>query len=224
RAPRTETLGPRREMDLAVEVPQLALQAVCTHEHWAEIYERLVQLIGEHRSTLIFVNTRKLAERVAHQLTARLGEGQVLSHHGSLAHRNRRNTEQRLKEGSLKAVVATASLELGIDVGHIDLVCQLGSPRSIATFLQRVGRAGHALGLVPKGRLFGLSRDELIECLALTRAVHDGLLDRVNIPQAPLDILAQQVVAAVACDDWDEDALFDPLRRGYSYRDLSRAD
>src|SRR5262249_19265221 len=130
--------------------------------------------------------------------------------------------EQRLKEGQLKAVVATASLELGIDIGHIDLVCQLGTPRSIATFLQRVGRAGHSLGLVPKGRLFGLSREELVECLALTRAVREGRLDRIHIPRAPLDILAQQIVASVACEDWDEDALFDRCRRAYPYRDLSR--
>src|SRR5262249_25233821 len=205
-------------------VPAMELQAVCTHEHWAEIYQRLVNLIDEHRSTLIFVNTRKLAERVAHQLTERLGEDQVLSHHGSLSHASRHRTEQRLKEGRLKAVVATASLELGIDVGHIDLGCQLGTPRSIATFLQRVGRAGHSLGMVPKGRLFALSREELIECLALTRAVHEGRLDRVDIPTAPLDILAQQIVAAVACDEWDEDALFEMCRRAYAYRDLARAD
>jgi ATP-dependent Lhr-like helicase len=217
-------IGHFRDMDLAVEVPERELQAVCTHEHWAEIYERLVQLIGEHRSTLIFVNTRKLAERVAHQLTQRLGENQVLSHHGSLSHRSRQRTEQGLKEGRLKAVVATASLELGIDIGHIDLVCQLGTPRSIATFLQRVGRAGHALGLVPKGRLFALSREELIECLALIRAVREGRLDRIEIPRAPLDILAQQIVAAVACEDWEEDALFALCRRAFPYRDLSRAD
>jgi len=146
----------------------------------------------------------------------------VLAHHGSLSHRSRQRTEQMLKEGRLKAVVATASLELGIDVGHIDLVCQLGTPRSIATFLQRIGRAGHALGLVPKGRLFALSRDELIECLALVRAVREGRLDRVPIPVAPLDILAQQIIATVACDDWDEDALFELVRRAYPYRDLSR--
>jgi ATP-dependent Lhr-like helicase len=215
-------VGHVRDMDLAVEVPGRELQAVCTHEHWAEVYERLVQLIGEHRSTLIFVNTRKLAERVAHQLTERLGADHVLAHHGSLSHGSRQRTEQLLKEGQLKAVVATASLELGIDVGHIDLVCQLGTPRSIATFLQRVGRAGHSLGLVPKGRLFGLSRDELIECLALVRAIREGRLDRVDIPQAPLDILAQQVVAAVACEDWDEDALFALCRRAAPYRDLLR--
>ena len=164
-------IGHFRDLDLVVEVPQMELQTVCTHEHWAEVYERVIQLINEHRSTLIFVNTRKLAERVAHQLTERLGEDHVLSHHGSLSHRSRQRTEQRLKDGSLKAVVATASLELGIDIGHIDLVVQLGTPRSIATFLQRVGRAGHSLGLVPKGRLFALNREELVECLALVRAV-----------------------------------------------------
>ena len=216
-------IGHLRQLDLGVEVPKMELQAVCSHEHWAEIYERLVQLISEHRSTLIFVNTRKLAERVAHQLTERLGENHVLSHHGSLAHRSRHLTEQRLKEGSLKAVVATASLESGIDVGHIELVCQLGSPRSIATFLQRIGRAGHSLGAVPKGRLFALTREELVECAALMRAIGEGHLDRVHIPKAPLDILAQQIVAAVACEDWDEDALFQLCRRAYPYRDLSRA-
>jgi ATP-dependent Lhr-like helicase len=223
-APAVVDIGHLRNLDLAVEVPRRELQAVCSHEHWAEVYERLVQLVEEHRSTLIFVNTRKLAERVAHQLTERLGEDKVLSHHGSLSHRSRQRTEQRLREGSLKAVVATASLELGIDIGHIDLVCQLGTPRSIATFLQRVGRAGHSLGLVSKGRLFGLSREELIECLALVRAVREGRLDRVEIPRAPLDILAQQIVAALACEDWDEDALFELCRRAYPYRDLSRGD
>jgi ATP-dependent helicase Lhr and Lhr-like helicase len=217
-------VGHLRTLDIQVEVPRMELQAVCTHEHWAEIYDRLVELVNEHRSTLIFVNTRKFAERVAHQLTERLGPDQVLAHHGSLAHRSRQRTEQLLKEGRLKAVVATASLELGIDIGHIDLVCQIGSPRSIATFLQRIGRAGHALGLVPKGRLFALSRDELIEALALVRAVSDRRLDRVPIPVAPLDILAQQIVAAVACDDWDEDELFERVRRAYPYRNLSRDD
>jgi ATP-dependent Lhr-like helicase len=223
-APEIVDIGHFRDLDLAVEVPELELQAVCTHEHWAEIYERLVRLIEEHKSTLIFVNTRKLAERVAHQLTERLGEDHVLSHHGSLSHRSRQRTEQRLKEGSLKAVVATASLELGIDIGHIDLVCQLGTPRSIATFLQRVGRAGHSLGRVPKGRLFALSREELIECLALVRAIREGRLDRVELPQAPLDILAQQLVASVACEDWAEDELFELCRRAYPYRNLSRVD
>jgi ATP-dependent Lhr-like helicase len=223
-APAVVDIGHFRDLDLAVEVLRQELQAVCSHEHWAEVYERLVELINEHKSTLIFVNTRKLAERVAHQLTERLGEDQVLSHHGSLSHRSRQRTEQRLKEGTLKAVVATASLELGIDIGHIDLVCQLGTPRSIATFLQRVGRAGHSLRLVPKGRLFALSREELIECLALIRAVGEGRLDRVDMPRSPLDILAQQVVAAVACEDWTEDDLFEVCRRAYPYRDLTPAE
>jgi len=223
-APQVIDIGHYRDMDLAVEVPELELAAVCTHEHWAEVYQRLIELIEQHKSTLIFVNTRKLAERVTHQLTERLGADSVLSHHGSLSHRSRQVTEERLKNGQVKAVVATASLELGIDIGHIDLVCQLGTPRSIATFLQRVGRAGHSLGLVPKGRLFGLSREELIECLALVRAVREGRLDRVELPLAPLDILAQQIVAALACEDWDEDALFDLCRRAYAYRDLTRED
>jgi ATP-dependent Lhr-like helicase len=222
--PTVVNVGHFRTMDLEILVPDMELQAACTHEHWAEIYERMVRLIGEHRSTLIFVNTRKLAERVAHQLRDRLGEDQVLSHHGSLSHRSRQLTETRLKEGSLKAVVATASLELGIDIGHIDLVCQIGSPRSIATFLQRVGRAGHSLGLVPTGRLFALSRDELIESLALVRAVREGRLDSIEMPRAPLDILAQQIVAAVACDDWNEDALYELCRRAAPYRDLARED
>jgi ATP-dependent Lhr-like helicase len=217
-------IGHVRDLDLGIEVPRAELQAVCSHEQWAEIYEHLVELINAHRSTLVFVNTRKLAERVAHQLTARLGEGRVLSHHGSLAHRSRHEAERRLKDGSLKALVATASLELGIDVGHIDLVCQLGTPRSIATFLQRVGRAGHSLGAVPKGRLFALTREELVECAALVRAIGEGRLDRICIPEAPLDILAQQIVAAVACDEYDEDALFQLCRRAYPYRDLSRGD
>src|SRR5205807_2049177 len=151
-----------------------------------EIYARLVELIREHRSTLVFVNTRRHAERVARQLSERLGSDAVASHHGSLSHRLRQQTEQRLKHGELKVVVATASLELGIDVGHIELVCQLGSPRSIATLLQRVGRAGHALGVVPKGRLFALTRDELLESLALVRAVFAGRLDQIEIPRAPL--------------------------------------
>ncbi|HXD87956.1 MAG TPA: DEAD/DEAH box helicase [Urbifossiella sp.] len=217
-------VGHLRRLDIRVEVPRRELQAVCSHEHWAEVYERMVELIKEHKSTLIFVNTRKLAERVAFQLSERLGPDCVLAHHGSLAQASRQRAEEMLKAGRLKAVVATASLELGIDIGHIDLVCQVGSPRSIATFLQRIGRAGHALGLVPKGRLFALSRDELIECLALIRAVGDRRLDRVPIPAAPLDILAQQIVAAVACDDWNEDELFALVRRSYPYRDLSRED
>ena len=217
-------VGHQRDLDLGIEVPTTDLSAVCTHEHWAEVNARLVELINEHRSTLIFVNTRRLAERVTHQLTELLGEEHVGSHHGSLAADIRLDTEQRLKTGQLKAVVATASLELGIDVGYIDLVVQLGSPRSIATFLQRIGRSGHALGLTPKGRLFALTRDELLECMALVRAVKGGRLDVTPIPETPLDILAQQIVAEVAAEEWGTDELFELVRRSYPYRTLSRED
>ncbi|HBH51983.1 MAG TPA: DEAD/DEAH box helicase, partial [Planctomycetaceae bacterium] len=170
-------VGHQRQLDLDVEIPPSELGAVCMHEQWAEINARLAELITTHRSTLVFVNTRRLAERITHSLTQILGEDAVSSHHGSLAAERRHDTEQRLKNGQLKAVVATASLELGLDIGYIDLVIQIGSPRSIATFLQRVGRSGHALGLIPKGRLVALTRDELVECLALLRAVKGGRLD-----------------------------------------------
>lgn len=216
--------GHVRELDVAVEVPPSELSAVCSVETWQEIYARLGELINSHRSTLVFVNTRRLAERVTHYLEEQLGEGHVASHHGSLSRETRLLAEERLKAGELKAIVATASLELGIDIGFIDLVCQIGSPRSIATFLQRVGRAGHALGKVPKGRLFALTRDELLESLALVRAVQQGKLDRVEIPVGPLDILAQQIVAAVACDEWQEDDLFAMCRQAWPYRELSRED
>lgn len=217
-------LGHSRELDLAVEVPPNELSAVCSHETWGQIYARLAQLIQERRSTLVFVNTRRLAERVAHQLGQLLGESAVASHHGSLSRELRLSAEGRLQRGELKAIVATASLELGIDVGYIDLVCQVGSPRSVATFLQRVGRSGHYLGGVPCGRLFPLTRDELLECLALVRAVRQGRLDAVEIPEAPLDILAQQIVAAVAAEEQDENSLFALCRRAWPYRALSRED
>ncbi|MCB9874670.1 MAG: DEAD/DEAH box helicase [Planctomycetaceae bacterium] len=214
--------GHSRDLDLAVEVPPSELSAVCSNEQWGEVYERLVELIQSHRSTLIFVNTRRLAERVSHHLREVLGDDAVAGHHGSLAKELRHSAEQRLKNGELKAIVATASLEMGIDVGYIDLVCQVGSPRAIATFLQRVGRSGHSLGLTPKGRLFPLTRDELLECMSLVRAVRRGELDRIEIPNAPLDILAQQIVATVACDEWEEDSLFELCRRAWPYRHLSR--
>jgi ATP-dependent helicase Lhr and Lhr-like helicase len=214
--------GHVRELDLSIEVPLAELSAVCPSETWREIYARLSGLIREHRSTLVFVNTRRLAERVSHYLEEQLGPGQVASHHGSLSRETRLRSEEQLKSGQLKAIVATASLELGIDIGFIDLVCQLGSPRSIATLLQRVGRAGHALGRVPKGRLFPLTRDELLESLALVRAIRRGKLDQIVIPAAPLDILAQQIVAAVACDNWQEDQLFELCRRAWPYRNLQR--
>ncbi|MBS0263927.1 MAG: DEAD/DEAH box helicase [Planctomycetes bacterium] len=215
-------VGHQRDLDLAIEVPQSDLGAVCMHEQWAEVNARLCELIQSHRSTLIFVNTRRMAERVTHQLTQLLGEDAVSSHHGSLAANLRHDTEQRLKSGQLKAVVATASLELGLDIGFIDLVIQLGSPRAIATFLQRVGRSGHALGLVPKGRLFALTRDELMESMALVRAIRAGRLDAIVIPKAPLDILAQQIVAEVSSGEWGTDDLFAMVRRAWPYRDLPR--
>ncbi len=217
-------VGHQRDLDLAIEIPLSDLGAVCMHEQWAEINARLCELIQSHRSTLIFVNTRRMAERVTHHLTQLLGEDAVSSHHGSLAADRRHDTEQRLKTGRLKAVVATASLELGLDIGYIDLVVQLGSPRAIATFLQRVGRSGHALGLVPKGRLFALTRDELIEAMALVRAIRAGRLDAIVIPKAPLDILAQQIVAEVANGEWSTDDLFALCKRAWPYRDLSRKD
>ncbi len=215
-------IGHRRELDLAVEVPPSELSAVCSNEQWEEVYTRVADLIATHRSTIVFVNTRRLAERVTLRLTERLGEHAVLSHHGSLSKKIRRNTELRLKAGDLKAVVATASLELGIDVGFIDLVVQIGSPRSIAVFLQRVGRSGHALGHVPKGRLFPLTRDELLECAALIRSVRRGELDCVHIPEAPLDILAQQIVAETACGEWAEDDLYQRFLAAWPYRHLAR--
>jgi ATP-dependent helicase Lhr and Lhr-like helicase len=216
--------GHVRQLDLGIEVPQSELAAVCSHEQWAEIYGRLVELITSHRSTLVFVNTRRLAERVAHHLGEILGEGVVASHHGSLSREIRHSAETRLKNGELRAIVATASLEMGIDIGYIDLVCQIGSTGSIANFLQRVGRAGHSLGKIPKGRLFPMTRDELVESMALLRAVRRGHLDAVEIPDAPLDILAQQIVAGVACEEWDEDELYDLVRRAWPYRDLARED
>ncbi len=216
--------GHTRELDLGVEVPESELSAICSHEQWAEIYRRLVELITSHRSTLVFVNTRRLAERVAHHLGELLGEGVVASHHGSLSREIRQSAELRLKSGQLRAIVATASLEMGIDVGYIDLVCQIGSTGSIANLLQRVGRAGHSLGKIPKGRLFPLTRDELLESLALVRAVGRGHLDAIPIPDAPLDILAQQIVAAVACEEYDEDDLYHLVRRAWPFRDLKRDD
>ena len=217
-------VGHRREMDLAVEVPRDELGPVASTEMWGGIYDRLAELVAANRTTLIFVNTRRLAERVAHHLGERLGPGVVLPHHGSLSRPLRLEAERKLKEGELRAVVATASLELGIDIGTVDLVCQLGSPRSIAVGLQRIGRAGHWVGAVPCGRLFTTTRDELIECAALVRAIRKGELDRLEIPRNALDILAQQLVACCATEEWDEDELFAMVRATWSYRTLPRAD
>lgn len=217
-------VGHSRELDIKVEVPPSDLSAVCSTEQWGEVNERLIELINSHRSTLIFVNTRRMAERVTHQLTELLGEDHVGSHHGSLSSELRLNTEQRLKNGTLKAVVATASLELGLDVGYIDLVIQIGSPRAIATFLQRVGRSGHSLGKTPKGRLFALTRDELIECMGLVRAIRNGRLDVIPIPEDPIDVLSQQIVAEVACREWGTDELFELICRAWPFRNLTRDD
>ena len=189
-------IGHRRELDLAIEIPKSPLEAVMSNEVWEEVYHRLAELIQAHRTTLVFVNTRRMAERVTHHLSELLGADAVTSHHGSLSAKLRLDAEDRLKRGELKALVATASLELGIDIGSVDLVCQLGTTRSIATLLQRVGRAEHKRGGLPKGRIFPLSRDELVECAALLRCVRRGELDRLIIPEKPLDVLAQQIVAA----------------------------
>jgi ATP-dependent Lhr-like helicase len=220
-------VGHKREMDLAVEVPKDELSAVATNAIWADVYDRVAELIRQHRSTLVFVNTRRLAERVSHSLEERLrdlGADVVAAHHGSLSRQIRLSAEQRLKSGKTRVVVATASLELGIDIGAVDLVCQIGSPRAIATCLQRVGRAGHWIKAIPKGRLFAMTRDDLLECAALMRAIRTGVLDRIAVPPAPLDILAQQLVAAAATQTWQEDELFDLCRRADPYRALARSE
>ncbi len=217
-------IGHQRTIDIAVEVPRSELTAVATHEMWDEIYDRLAQLVEQHRSSLLFVNTRRLAERVAHHLAERLGKEAVATHHGSLSRKLRLEAERKLKAGEVKALVATASLELGIDIGTVDLVCQIGSPRSIAGAWQRIGRSGHWHGAIPKGRIFATTRGELIECAALVRAMRRGDLDRISIPENSLDILAQQIVATCASEDWNEDDLFALVRRAYPYRNLERSD
>ncbi|MBE7467094.1 MAG: DEAD/DEAH box helicase [Planctomycetes bacterium] len=213
--------GHLRQLDLGVEIPPSPLAPVCSHEQWDEIYARIVELIGAHRTTLIFVGTRKLAERLAARLSDRVGKDLVTCHHGSLSREHRLDAEQRLKAGKLRALVATASLELGIDIGDVDLAIQIGSPRAIATFLQRVGRAGHGVGRVPKGRIFPLTVDELVESAALIQAVRRGELDPTPQPVKPLDILAQQVVAACVSETWDEDELYQTFKRAWPYRELS---
>ena len=244
-APVIVNIGHKRTLDLGVEVPATELGPVASNEMWDEIYERIVQLVNAHRSTLVFVNTRRLAERIAHQLGERLGEENVAAHHGSLSRKLRLEAERKLKEGQVKVLVATASLELGIDVGTVDLVCHISSPRSIAVALQRVGRSGHWRGAVPKGRFFVTTRDDLAECAVLVRAIRRGELDRLIFPQASLDVLAQQIVACCAASGaasagdesncqpdhksdldeagWDEDELFALVKRAYPYRNLTRA-
>ncbi|HKC42811.1 MAG TPA: DEAD/DEAH box helicase [Burkholderiales bacterium] len=214
--------GHVKRRDLAIELPSSPLEAVMSGEVWQQVYDRLAALASEHRSTLVFVNTRRLAERVARHLSERLGVDKVAAHHGSLARELRLDAEQRLKLGQLKVLVATASLELGIDIGDVDLVCQIGATRTIAAFLQRVGRSGHAVGGVPKGRLFPLSRDDLCDAAALLDSARRGELDRIAVPAKPLDVLAQQIVAEVARHEWREEALFERFRRAYPFRDLGR--
>jgi ATP-dependent Lhr-like helicase len=216
-------IGHKRKLDMAVEVPSMPLGPVASNEMWDEVYNRLVALVEQHRSTLVFVNTRRMAERVAHQLGERIGEENVAAHHGSLSRKLRLAAEKKLKEGQIRVLVATASLELGIDVGTVDLVVQINSPRAIAVTLQRVGRSGHWRGAVPKGRLFATTRDDLIECAALVSAIRQGDLDRLMIPESPLDVLAQQIVAACAAEEWSEDGMFALVRRAYPYRSLTPA-
>jgi ATP-dependent Lhr-like helicase len=204
-----------------------------SNEVWEELYERLVTLIDSHETTLIFVNTRRLSERLALALSDRLGEGCVCSHHGSMSKDHRHNAEQRLKAGDLKVLVATASMELGIDIGSVDLVVQFSSPKSIATFLQRVGRSGHSVHGTPKGILFPLTRDDLVEASALLQGIREGELDRIIMPEKPADILAQQIVAEVSSPviagdgdqdflGWDMDQLYQLFANAYPYRDLAR--
>ena len=216
--------GHVRHRDLQLEIPSAPLESVMSGEVWTQIYDRLAELVSEHRTTLVFVNTRRQSERIARHLSERLGEEHVAAHHGSMARESRLDAEKRLKGGELRALVATASLELGIDIGEVDLVCQLASPRSIAAFLQRAGRSGHSVGGTPKARLFPLSRDDLVECTALLAAVRRGELDRLTIPAKPLDVLAQQIVAEAAAREWEEDGLFALLTRAWPYRDLARGE
>jgi ATP-dependent Lhr-like helicase len=206
-------IGHARPRDLDIEVPPVPLSAVMANDVWELVYERIATLAREHRTTLVFVNTRRLAERLSRHLSERLGKHAVAAHHGSLAKEFRLDAEQRLKRGELQVLIATASLELGIDIGDVELVCQIASPRSIAGFLQRVGRSGHQVGGTPKGRLFATTRDDLIECAALLDCVRRGELDSLLIPVAPLDVLAQQIIAEVSYQEWPEQALFDTLRR-----------
>jgi ATP-dependent helicase Lhr and Lhr-like helicase len=217
-------IGHQRQVDLAVEVPGSELGPVASHEMWTEIYDRVAELVRQHRSTLVFVNTRRLAERVAHHLAERLGTDAVATHHGSLSRKLRLAAEKKLKAGEIQVLVATASLELGIDIGAVELVCQIGSTRSISVAWQRIGRAGHWHGAIAKGRIFATTRDELIECAALVRAMKQGELDSIAVPDAPLDVLAQQIVAMCACEDWQENDLFHAVRRAYPYQQLTRAD
>jgi ATP-dependent Lhr-like helicase len=217
-------VGHRRALDVGIELPSGELEAVASREQLGEVLDAIAAHVRAHRTTLIFVNTRRMAERVAHLLAERLGDDAVAAHHGSLSRERRQRVESQLRAGELRALVATASLELGIDIGPIEMVCQIASPRSIATFLQRVGRSGHSRGGTPKGRLYPMTRDELVECTALLAGVRSGALDAVHPPRLPLDILAQQIVAECAAESWREDDLFELMRRAAPFADLTRVD
>ena len=214
--------GHAREIDFALQLPEQELGPIASHELWGETLDTVAKLVEAHDTTLVFVNTRRLVERVSHQLSVRLGEEAVVAHHGSLSRATRLDAEEKLKTGQVKVCVATASLELGIDIGDVDLACQIGSPRSISVLLQRVGRSGHSVGGKPKGRLFPLTRDELAECIALSKAVRRRNLDALSIPPWPVDVLAQQIVAACAQEEWAEDDLYSLVRHAYPYRELPR--
>ncbi|HYV60255.1 MAG TPA: DEAD/DEAH box helicase, partial [Acidimicrobiia bacterium] len=222
--PEIVDVGHQRALDVTIELPEGELEAVASAEQMSDVLNRIAEHVRHHRTTLVFVNTRRLAERLAHQLGERLGDDVVAAHHGSLSKERRWRVETRLRAGALKALVATASLELGIDIGPVELVCQIGSPRSIATFLQRVGRSNHTRTGTPKGRLYPMTRDELVECTALLMAVRAGRLDAIQFPHQPLDIAAQQIIAEVAAEEWRTDELYELVRRAAPYAELSRAE
>src|SRR5437868_11993559 len=220
-APAVVDVGHRRDLDVALELPEGELEAVASAEQLADVLDRIAAHVRDHRTTLVFVNTGRLAERMAHQLGERLGDDVVAAHHGSLSKERRHRVETRLRAGDLRALVATASLELGIDIGPVELVCQIVSPRSIATFLQRVGRSNHTRAGTPRGRLFPLTRDELVDCTALLIAVRTGRLDAIQPARLPLDIAAQQIIAEVAAEEWSTDELYELVRRAAPYAELS---
>ena len=219
-------VGQRRALDIAIEIPSDELGSVTTNAMWEEVFDKLAAHALAHRSTLVFVNTRRLVEKLAFALSERLtpdlGPDCVAAHHGSLSRELRLDAEQRLKNGEVRILIATASLELGIDIGNIDLVCQIASTRAVAVAMQRVGRAGHWRGAIPKGRLFATTRDDLLEQAALVRKMRAGELDQLEVPPQPIDVLMQQIVACVGAEPWDESALYNVLRRAYPYRDLTR--
>ena len=217
-------VGQRRHLDLAIEVPSDELGSIATTAMWTEIFDKLAAVTDQHRSTLVFVNTRRLVEKIAFELSERIGAEHVAAHHGSLSRGLRLDAEQRLKNGEIKILIATASLELGIDIGTVDLVCQINTTRAVAVAMQRVGRAGHWRGAIPKGRFFATTRDDLLEQAALIRKMRAGELDLLKIPDAPTDILMQQIVAACSAEPWPEELLFHTLCRAYPYRNVSRAE